>query len=219
MVDKKTQILIVDDDWPVCEVIKEALSDSGYDCVTAGNAQQALGHLAAGVFDAVLLDIKLPGISGVEILKKIIEEYPSTAVLMLTGIHDTDVAVETMKAGASDYLTKPFDLDRLDSALKTALEKKSQSKNTASEVASDPAVKAIEAIAMGVEARQEMLDVHSEIVIQRTLQIAREMHFSEDKIQKWISTRTSRSSSRARRVNGSIFKLTQNPPPPNSPQA
>jgi len=120
---------------------------------------------------------------------------------MLTGVNDINVAVEAMKNGAADYITKPFNFDRLESALDTAITKKRLGQTT------DPEIAEIEALASGIETRQEMLDIHSEKVIQQTIDLARSLSLSEEKIQKWAADRKEIYSRRVKQVNQSISKL------------
>jgi DNA-binding NtrC family response regulator len=211
MFAKNPRILIVDDEIPICELIREELTCRGYKCETACSAREALARLAANCFDITLLDISLPEMSGIELLKVIETSYPGTASIMLTAVNDLNVAVDTMKAGAQDYITKPFDFDRLDTAIRAALENRNHTKYHDSDIIQDKTINDIEAIAQGVEARQEILDIHSEKVVQQTVDIARNMGFPEEKIQKWIAARTEIRSKKVKIVVDSIYKLTHNP--------
>ncbi len=120
MIEKPPRVLIVDDETHICELLRDDLTLREYNCITAGNAADALTRLSENKFDAALLDICLPDLSGIELLKKIHATYPTTICIMLTAVNDLNLAVEAMKAGAVDYITKPFDLDRVNSALREA---------------------------------------------------------------------------------------------------
>jgi DNA-binding NtrC family response regulator len=209
MGDTKRKILIVDDETTICNLLKEELTWEGYECVVAGNAEEALARLSESNFDAALLDIRLPDMSGMELLKQITNSYPGITPMMLTAVNDLNIAVEAMKAGAADYITKPFDLDRLGKALQSVLTKTNQPENETQ----DSTINSIESIALGVEARQEMLDAHSEKVIQQTAVIARQMNFTEEKIQEWISIRSDENSRKIKPFTDSISKLAMNPTP------
>ena len=124
MLCQKTKILIVDDEKTVCDVLSDGLHGDGYPCYVALDAKEALTRLAAEDFDLVLLDIKLPDISGMEVLQRIRLNYPYTGVIMITGVNNVDTAVKAMKLGASDYIVKPFDLDRVNRAIRRIIEQK-----------------------------------------------------------------------------------------------
>ena len=211
MSDKKTKVLIVDDELPICELLQEDLTGRGYYCVTANNARQALAWLAEDSFDAILLDIRLPEMSGLDLLKQINSSYPSMAAIMLTAVKDVDTVVETMKAGALDYITKPFDLDHVERALQAALENKKRSNNNLTNGIPDTTTTEIEAIASGVEARQDMLDVHSEKVAQQTISIARQLGFPEEKIERWLAARSELQSKKVKQITDSMCMLERNP--------
>ena len=122
MGDKKARVLIVDDEQVVCDLLHDDLSDRGYLCATALNGDEALKNLAKQDFDVVLLDIRLPGMSGMEVLREIWLNHSKTATIMITAVNDVDTAVEAMKLGASDYIVKPFELDRVDASIRTTLD-------------------------------------------------------------------------------------------------
>jgi DNA-binding NtrC family response regulator len=206
----KPRLLIVDDEESICELLFESMTSYGYDCATAENAEQALALLPKQSFDLALLDIRLPGQSGISLLKQINASYPEIASIMLTAVNELDVAVESMKAGALDYITKPFELKKVNAALQAAQAKKSRPVNTPVGV-EDLDIAALEAIAHGVEAHQDILDIHSEKVIQQTVEIGRKMEFPEEKIKQWIAYRSGQQSSVIKQVTTSIFKLVEEP--------
>src|ERR1051325_8192309 len=100
------RILIVDDDAGVRELFATYLG-AAYSCETAGDAQEALEILARERFALVLTDIQMPGLGGTELLRRIIERYPGTAVIMISGVDRTQRVIDAMRVGASDYLLKP----------------------------------------------------------------------------------------------------------------
>ena len=207
--DYQYKVLIVDDETNICGLLRESLSDRGYQCTTAQSAAQALERLNEFKFDVVLLDVGMPGMSGVELLNRVKSSYRSLAVIMLTAVDEVGTAVETMKAGASDYITKPFDLDRVDKAVRAALEKVDRDQAANTEKVTDENMAAIDAIARGVEARQEMLDVHSEIVVRQTIDIARQMGLPENKIEEWTAQREEQSLRKMKRIVSSLVKPVQ----------
>jgi DNA-binding NtrC family response regulator len=176
MVNKKPGVLIVDDEPVVCDLLHSELSERGYQCTAVLSGKDALAQLASQDFDAVLLDIRLPGMSGMDVLREIWLNHNTTATIMITAVNDVDTAVEAMKLGASDYIVKPFDLDRVDTSIRTALE----TKPTAETAPSD-----MDAIARGVEARLDPLSSYSEMVTRRTIDIAWQLGIPEEEIQRW----------------------------------
>ncbi len=113
MTSSKPKILIVDDEQVVCDLLSDELHEQGYLCSIALEGSEALAKLAAEDFDVVLLDIRLPDISGTEVLAKIRLKHPNVAAVMVTAVNSIDTAVEATKLGALDYIVKPFNLDRV----------------------------------------------------------------------------------------------------------
>ena len=118
------RILIVDDDPPMREALANGLSEIGYQCVTAGNADDADRALRREEFDLTLLDIGMPGLSGLEFLADLTVRYPDMAVVMLTGDDQLSTAVWAMREGAYDYLTKPVPLTLLNIRVEKALSRR-----------------------------------------------------------------------------------------------
>jgi DNA-binding NtrC family response regulator len=109
-------LLIVDDDETIQRLLFIAAQDLGWRPVVAGSGKEALDLLSPAL-SAVVLDYNLPGMNGIQTLVKIQHLLPSLPVIMLTGLNDAETAVQAMRAGAADYLTKPFELKRLFSLL------------------------------------------------------------------------------------------------------
>jgi DNA-binding NtrC family response regulator len=109
---RRPVVLVVEDDRPIREVLAEALA-SDHDVVTAADGPTALEAFRQRPVDAVLLDFRLPGMDGLEVLRRMKAIAPGTGVILVTAVDEAPIAVEGMKAGAADYITKPFDLDRL----------------------------------------------------------------------------------------------------------
>ena len=112
-------LLIVDDDETIQRLLVIAAQDLGWRPKAAASGQEALALLDAG-FEAVILDHGLPGMNGIETLIHIRESFPTLPVIMLTGLNDAETAVQALRAGANDYLTKPFELKRLFDLLRQA---------------------------------------------------------------------------------------------------
>ena len=111
------RVLVVDDDADTREVLGEILRASGYSCVTASGAAQALQHLAESEFGVVVCDLVMPGIGGMELLAEIRARFQSTDTLLMTGFGTIELAVEAMRMGACDFLTKPLLAERLVGAI------------------------------------------------------------------------------------------------------
>ena len=124
MANQQDKILIVDDEDSIRKLVSKRLSGEGYQCQEACDAEQALGKLLKEPVSLVLLDVKMPGKSGVELLPELKLRFPDTAVIMATAAVDLNVAIGCMKHGAYDYITKPFDLDDIVHSVRRALDKR-----------------------------------------------------------------------------------------------
>lgn len=123
--DKRNfQLLVVDDDSSLREFLTIMLEREGYQVTAAPDALTALKMLRSSSFDLILSDIKMPGMSGVELLDVVTAEAPETIVVMMTAFSSTEDAVDAMKRGAYDYIVKPFDNDELRLVISNALERK-----------------------------------------------------------------------------------------------
>jgi two-component system response regulator PilR (NtrC family) len=121
---KKYRILIVDDEESLREFLSIMLHREGYQVDTAVDGAQAAAHLRDHAYDLVISDIKMPRMSGLELLRHIKERSPETVVLMVTAFSTTEEAVEAMKQGAYDYITKPFQNEEIRLIVKNALERR-----------------------------------------------------------------------------------------------
>lgn len=116
------RVLIVDDEKNMRWAIKKALEKEGYIIYEAGNGKEGLGRLNEIYPDLILLDLKMPVMDGMKALKKIKEINEDIPVIMLTAHGTMESAVEAMKLGALDYISKPFDIEELKVLIKKALE-------------------------------------------------------------------------------------------------
>jgi len=121
--DRHESILLVDDEEDIRDVLEISLSDSGYKVLTAENGDEALRIFKETNPPIVLTDIKMPVMDGIELLKKIKQENPETEVIMITGHGDMDLAIDSLKNEATDFITKPINVDALEIALKKVEEK------------------------------------------------------------------------------------------------
>jgi DNA-binding response OmpR family regulator len=111
------KILVVDDEIEVCNALKEFLSIKGYAVHAAQNGKEALALIQAETPHVVLLDIIMPGMSGIETLQEIKKIAPETGVVMITAVTDEALGNQALQLGADDFITKPVDLDYLENVL------------------------------------------------------------------------------------------------------
>ena len=117
-------VLLVDDEVEFRELLAKRLAKRKLRVLTAGEAGEALRLLEANPVDVVVLDVRMPGMSGTDALREIKQRWPLVEVVMLTGHAQVDVALQGMQLGAFDYLLKPVDLDALLFRLQDAFRKK-----------------------------------------------------------------------------------------------
>jgi len=110
---EELRVLLVDDEVDFLEPTARRMARRGLACVTAQSGEQALEELASQGFDCAIVDVKMPGMDGLELLRRLRREYPSMAVILLTGHASVELGVQGMELGAFDYLLKPMELDDL----------------------------------------------------------------------------------------------------------
>jgi putative nucleotidyltransferase with HDIG domain len=120
----RKKVLVVDDDASIREFIVDLLKGD-YDCTAVASAEEALGRFAEEDFDLVLSDILMEGMNGLELVPRILELAPDTIVVMISGMQTVESAIEAMRAGAFDYVVKPFDICHFEAATRRALEHRS----------------------------------------------------------------------------------------------
>ncbi|MBP7868227.1 MAG: response regulator [Acidobacteria bacterium] len=191
-------VLIVEDEPSVREILSWRLTEEGYNCVTVSNGVVALESIQSGAcYDLMITDIRMPGMSGLELLKEVRRSQPDMAVIMITAVNDINIAVETLKLGASDYITKPFNLDEVCISCERALEKRNlvlknreyrqsleeKLKARAREI-ENLYIDAIKSLVSALEAKDKYTEGHSRRVTRYALEIAKRMDMPSDKIQK-----------------------------------
>lgn len=117
-------VLIVDDESSHRAALAVMLKEVGMRCMTAAGPQEALEVMRQRKMDAVIADLEMPGVSGLQLLDTVRLQYPNVVFLMATGVDDLRIGVDAMKRGAEDYLVKPLDLDAVVAALERALERR-----------------------------------------------------------------------------------------------
>lgn len=115
------EILVVDDDDVIRETLCELLSQD-HRCQAADTAEEALTKLESQPFEVVLTDISMSGLSGLDLLNRVVQLYPGTPVIIISGLSDEEQAQSLIRQGAFDYLLKPFRLEMVEDSVKRALE-------------------------------------------------------------------------------------------------
>lgn len=141
MSPSKPELLIVDDDDTIQRLLAMAANDHGWNPVAAASGQEAVDMIHSNT-EAVIMDVGLPGMDGIETIGQLHDKFPDVPVIMLTGTNDAETAVQALKAGASDYLTKPFELQRLFDLLRTTV------KTSKSRAASSPPPKKLQKVSL-----------------------------------------------------------------------
>jgi len=120
------KVLLVDDEKDFLEIMAQRMEARGFEVTTAESADQALSIIDKKPFDAIVMDFQMPGMDGMEALKAIKAKSPELQIILLTGYATVEKTVEAMKAGASDFLEKPVDIEVLTAKIKKAKADKNQ---------------------------------------------------------------------------------------------
>jgi putative two-component system response regulator len=195
------RLLIADDDACVRSVLREFLS-AEYECESVGSAEEALALLGCGEFRLVVSDISMRGMSGIEMIPHVLKLSPDTLIIMVSGSQDVESALGAMRAGAFDYVLKPFDLELVEVAVRRALEhqrlleSKRRYENYLERMIArrtselDGALQSLEgayrttlrALVTALETRDSETHGHSERVVSFSLRLGREMNLSEEEL-------------------------------------
>src|SRR5215216_5289808 len=124
MAETKKHLLLVEDETPLRQALAERLREHGFEVQQAGSGEQAMEQLAEFAFDIVITDLRLPGLDGTRVVEAALLRYPDIVGIIVTGYGTVKDAVEAIKRGATDFVTKPFQFDELLHALNSALEKR-----------------------------------------------------------------------------------------------
>jgi putative nucleotidyltransferase with HDIG domain len=200
----QSRILVVDDDPTICELLTAKLRFSGFISHFCTSGEEALKLLSKKVYDAIISDLKMPGISGLDLLEATRRLAPHTAFLMATGENDVAVGVTAMKQGAADYLVKPFQLDAVMVSLRRALEaKRNEAELEGYRQSLESMVKqrtkqltdaleriehtydeTLEALAAALDLRDNDTAGHSQRVTLYSLEMAAKLNFSRDQLKQ-----------------------------------
>jgi putative two-component system response regulator len=203
LTDGPVTLLVVDDEEPIRNALRKFLTQQGYEVVTAAGGEEALAVLQRQKITGMLLDVNMPGITGVELVPQIMELEPAIALLMLTAVNDATSAALCMQRGAFDYLIKPIDLGHLGRAIHQALRRRhtqleGQQINQwlKDEVAARVAerrleqanqerisVATLEALVNALEAKDPYLRGHSARVADLSAMVAAQLGISDEQIE------------------------------------
>jgi response regulator RpfG family c-di-GMP phosphodiesterase len=195
----KGRLLIADDEPEIRNILEEFLCGS-YECSAVGSAEEALALLRASKYDLVISDINMEGMSGLEMIPHVREISPQTVIIMISGAQTIEYAIEALRAGAFDYVTKPFDLRHVEMAVERArqhhellcskrryetfLEEsiKLRTKELGQALASleDAYRTTLKALAAALETRDTDTHGHSERVVSFSLRLGRELNLDEE---------------------------------------
>lgn len=118
------RILIIDDEESVLDILREHLQGEGFTCETTTRPGDALETLTPGAFDVIVTDLRMPGVSGIEVVERARQCDPNLAIIVVTAVVEVTNAVQAMRLGADDYVLKPFDLNEISLAVSNSLEKR-----------------------------------------------------------------------------------------------
>jgi len=200
----QSRVLVVDDDPTICELLTAKLRFSGFRSQFCTDGQDALNLLSKEAYDAIISDLNMPGVSGLELLEATRRLAPHTAFLMATGENDVSVGVAALKQGAADYLLKPFQLEAVMVSLRRALEMKrleaeveeyrqhlesmveqrAKQLTAALERNERTYDETLEALAAAVDLRDNDTAGHSRRVTLYALEMAAKLNFSRDQLKQ-----------------------------------
>ena len=191
-----TNILVIDDEESVRSLLSRLLSRHGYACTLAADAAEARKFLKDRNFELILCDIKMPGESGIDLIRHISTEHPDTAVIMVTAVDDPEAADAVMESGAYGYMIKPFNLNEMIISVRNSLrrrelemvsrsyrldlEQKVEERTARLQKAMEGIIKAM---TLAVESRDPYTAGHQQRVADLAVAIAKEMNISKDQIE------------------------------------
>ncbi len=200
---REERILIVDDEEVICNVLDRRLTKEGYLCTTAHNGKEALNLFYQNSYSLILSDIKMPEMSGIELLQKVKAIDPKIKIIMVTAYPEIDLAVNAMRQGAYDFIIKPADLDLIVMSVRKALESKRLEEEIETyhtrleELVEERTAKlqqayrylkkshldSVKVLAEAIDAKDPYTRGHSDRVKRMSLAIARHMGFSEERLE------------------------------------
>ncbi|MDT7808226.1 MAG: cyclic di-GMP phosphodiesterase [Acidobacteriota bacterium] len=199
---RRARVLVADDEPEIRDVLYDLLSPL-YDCVAVGSAEEALERLRSGDYDLVISDIMMGGMSGLELIPRVGELSPDTVVIMISGVQTVESAIGALRAGAFDYVMKPFDLHHVEAAVGRALEhhflraekrryetyleemvaQRTQELDRALYSLGDAYRTTLKALTAALETRDLETHGHSERVVNFSLRLGRELGLGEEQMR------------------------------------
>jgi response regulator RpfG family c-di-GMP phosphodiesterase len=199
---RRARVLIADDEPEIRDVLSDLLSPI-YDCTPVGSAEDALERLREGDYDLVISDIMMGGMSGLELIPRVRELSPDTVVIMISGVQTVESAINALRAGAFDYVMKPFDLHHVEAAVSRALEhhflraekrryetyleemvaQRTSELNSALNSLGDAYRTTLKALTAALETRDSETHGHSERVVNFSLRLGRELALDEEQMR------------------------------------
>jgi two-component system response regulator AtoC len=122
----QASVLVIDDDQTIREVLNDSLAEDGFMVESAPTAEEALVKVRQTPYDAIVTDLNLPGLKGTDVVRQALTIFPDTVIVVMTGAGSIETAVECMKAGAYDFLAKPFEIDVLTDLIRNALHERAE---------------------------------------------------------------------------------------------
>jgi putative two-component system response regulator len=202
MTNHDYKILIVDDEAAIRRLLRQKLSKEGYQCEEAGSSDETMEKMKTFSANLIMLDMKMPGKSGMELLPELKAAFPDTAVIMATAVAEADLAIQCMKLGADDYITKPFNLDDITSNIEKTLDKKilelkirdyqdqlQQKVEHQTKEIRRIFLGSIESLVFALEAKDKYTAGHSRRVTEIALTIGQQLELSKDDLEdlRWGS--------------------------------
>src|SRR3954471_16819057 len=195
---RRARVLVADDEPEIRDVLFDLLSPA-YDCAAVGSAEEALLCLRRGDFDLVISDIMMGGMSGIEMIPHVLKLSPDTVVIMISGVQTVESAINALRAGAFDYVMKPFDLHHVEAAVSRALEhhflrvekrryetyleemvaQRTEELDGALRSLGDAYRTTLKALTAALETRDLETHGHSERVVNLSLRLGRELRLDE----------------------------------------
>ncbi|HEX8284133.1 MAG TPA: HD domain-containing phosphohydrolase [Pyrinomonadaceae bacterium] len=199
---RRARVLIADDEPEIRDVLSDLLSPL-YDCAAVGSAEEALVRLREGSYDLVISDIMMGGMSGLELIPRVKELAPDTVVIMISGVQTVESAINALRAGAFDYVMKPFDLHHVEAAVSRALEhyylraekrryetyleemvaQRTQELDGALRSLGDAYRTTLKALTAALETRDLETHGHSERVVNFSLRLGRELALGDEQMR------------------------------------
>lgn len=198
------RILVVDDEVTIRELLSQFLGAQGFECHTADSGRTAIEEIQNSCFDLIISDIRMPSVTGLQLLEHVHENHPTLPVIMITAVADLETAVDAMKQGAADYITKPFDLkkvvrsvqnalqtrvrrlqdDQLQSRLRELVQSKSYALDSALRSLNVHRDMTLEALVRALDARESETRCHSLRVQSYAIRLAREFNVTGSELEE-----------------------------------